>query len=46
MIAASVINVVLDILFVIVFRMGVSGAAVATLIAQGFFFILLSCCHL
>ncbi len=36
MIAASVINVVLDILFVIVFRMGVSGAAAATLIAQGF----------
>lgn len=34
MIAASVTNVVLDVLFVMVFPFGVAGAAVATLIAQ------------
>lgn len=36
MIVASVINVVLDILFVAEFGWGVAGAAVATVIAQGF----------
>lgn len=35
LIASSVGNIVLDILFVAVFSWGVSGAAVATLIAQG-----------
>lgn len=34
MIMAACINIVLDILFVIVFKMGVAGAAIATLIAQ------------
>lgn len=34
MIAASVTNIVLDLLFVLVFRWGIGGAAVATLIAQ------------
>ncbi len=34
--AASVINVLLDLLFVIVFQMGVPGTAWATLAAQGF----------
>ena len=33
---AAVINIVLDLLFVIVFKMGVAGVAWATLIAQGF----------
>ena len=32
---ASVLNVFLDLLFIIVFRMGVSGAALATVLAQG-----------
>lgn len=32
---SSVINVILDIIFVAVFRMGVVGAAIATVIAQG-----------
>lgn len=36
MAAASIINIVLDILFVIVFRWGVAGAAAATVIAQIF----------
>lgn len=31
----SVINVVLDLLFVIVFHMGISGAALATILSQG-----------
>lgn len=35
LIAASIINTVLDLLFVIVFGMGVCGAALATVIAQG-----------
>ena len=35
LIFSSIINVVLDLLFVIKFKMGVSGAAYATLIAQG-----------
>ena len=34
MIAASVTNIVLDVLFVMVFPFGIAGAAVATLIAQ------------
>lgn len=40
MIVASFTNIILDILFVLVFRFGIAGAAVATLIAQlisGFF---------
>ena len=36
MILAALSNIVLDILFVLVFRWGIAGAAVATLIAQGF----------
>ncbi len=36
MVAASLTNIVLDILFVVYFHMGVAGAAGATLIAQGF----------
>ncbi len=35
LILAAVINVLLDLLFVIVFKMGVSGVALATVIAQG-----------
>lgn len=35
LIVSSVVNVVLDLLFVAVFRWGVTGAAVATIIAQG-----------
>lgn len=35
LIAASVLNVGMDLLFVVVFNMGVSGAAAATVIAQG-----------
>ena len=35
MIVASVCNIVLDLLFVLVFRWGIVGAAVATLISQG-----------
>ena len=35
MIVASVLNVVLDLLFVLVFRWGIPGAAFASLIAQG-----------
>lgn len=34
LIIASIINVLLDLLFVIVFKMGVNGAALATVIAQ------------
>ena len=34
MIAASITNIALDLLFVLVFRWGIAGAAVATLIAQ------------
>lgn len=34
MIAASLTNIVLDLLFVLVFRFGIAGAAAATLIAQ------------
>lgn len=35
LIISSIVNVVLDLLFVAVFRWGVAGAAVATVIAQG-----------
>lgn len=35
LILAAVLNVVLDLLFVIVFKMGVNGVAIATVIAQG-----------
>ena len=34
LIVCCIINIVLDVLFVIVFHMGVMGVAVATLIAQ------------
>ena len=34
MIVAAIVNIMLDMLFVIVFRFGIGGAAVATLIAQ------------
>lgn len=34
MIVASIINILLDLLFVLVFRWGIAGAAIATLIAQ------------
>ncbi|MEA4988504.1 MAG: MATE family efflux transporter [Anaerovorax sp.] len=33
--AASIINIILDVLFVVVFHLGVLGVAIATLIAQG-----------
>lgn len=36
MIVAAAINIMLDLLFVLVFHMGVSGAAIATVIAQAF----------
>lgn len=35
LIISSIINVILDLLFVIVFKMGIAGAAIATVIAQG-----------
>ena len=35
MIVAAISNIVLDLMFVLVFRWGIAGAAVATLIAQG-----------
>lgn len=35
MIVAAISNIVLDLLFVLVFRWGIPGAAIATLIAQG-----------
>lgn len=35
MIVAALSNIVLDLLFVLVFHMGIAGAAIATLIAQG-----------
>ncbi|HZJ58108.1 MAG TPA: MATE family efflux transporter [Clostridia bacterium] len=39
MIIASVINIILDIIFVVVFRLGVAGVAVATIMAQTFSFL-------
>ena len=36
MVLASCINIVLDLLFVLVFRWGIAGAAIATLLAQAF----------
>lgn len=35
LVIASVLNILLDLLFILVFRMGVTGAAVATVISQG-----------
>lgn len=35
LITSSIINVILDLLFVVVFKMGIAGAAIATVIAQG-----------
>lgn len=35
LIISSIINVILDLLFVVVFKMGIGGAAIATVIAQG-----------
>lgn len=35
MIVAAISNIILDLLFVLVFRWGITGAAIATLIAQG-----------
>jgi len=40
MIAATLLNIILDLLFVVQFKWGVSGAALATVIAQGVVFIL------
>ncbi len=39
LIASTIINIILELLFVIVFRFGIFGAAVATVIAQGVSFI-------
>ncbi len=39
LIASTVINIILEILFVIVFRFGILGAGIATVIAQGVSFI-------
>lgn len=44
LVAACIINVALDLLFVVVFRMGIAGAALATIIAQ-FFAALGSICY-
>lgn len=35
LVVASILNVILDILFIVVFNMGVNGAAIATIMAQG-----------
>ncbi len=35
LITSSITNVILDLLFVVVFKMGIAGAAIATVIAQG-----------
>ena len=43
MMISSVINIVLDLFFVLVLKTGVAGAAVATVIAQ--FFTILYCCN-
>ena len=43
MLIASLINIVLDLLFVAVFGWGIAGAAIATIIAQLFSAILLFC---
>lgn len=39
LIIATILNIILDALFIIVFKMGVEGAALATVIAQGVSFI-------
>ena len=38
LIVSSVLNILLDILFIIPFKMGVAGAAWATILSQFFFF--------
>ncbi len=35
LVVASILNVILDLIFVVVFKMGVNGAAIATITAQG-----------
>lgn len=37
---ASIINILLDLIFVLVFKMGVSGVAIATVLSQGIAFVL------
>jgi putative MATE family efflux protein len=39
LLASTVINIVLDIIFIVVFKWGIEGAAIATVIAQGAAFI-------
>ncbi|WP_425448205.1 MATE family efflux transporter [Dethiothermospora halolimnae] len=39
LIISTILNIILDVLFIVVFKFGVSGAAWATVIAQGFSFI-------
>ncbi|MGL4800075.1 MAG: MATE family efflux transporter [Cellulosilyticaceae bacterium] len=49
LIISSIVNVVLDLLFVVVFKLGIGGAALATVIAQGVSMVLafrhLMCTH-
>ena len=40
---AAVLNLILDVVFVVVFRMGAGGAALATIISQGVSFITCAC---
>lgn len=40
---AAVLNLILDVVFVVVFRMGAGGAALATIISQGVSFITCTC---
>lgn len=42
LIVCSVLNIVLDLIFIIVFKMGVAGAAIATITAQAFSGVLVS----
>ena len=39
LLASTIINIVLDILFIVVFKWGIEGAAIATVIAQGVAFL-------
>lgn len=39
LIISSVLNIILDLLFIVVFKWGIAGAATATIISQGFAFI-------
>lgn len=39
LIMSTIINIILDIVFILVFKMGVAGAAWATVVAQGFSFV-------